>query len=218
MHHELRVFADEESLAQGAATFIAERAHLTVAQRGQFSFAVSGGRSPWRMFEELALRPMPWDRTVIYQVDERVAPRGDDQRNLTHLQKSLVHVAAHVVPMAVDEPDLDAAAEAYAAELPDRFDLIHLGIGPDGHTASLVPGDPVLDVSDRMVAVTGSYQGRPRMTLTYPALARANQILWLVAGHETRAALAKLLEGDESITAGRVAARHSLVMTDEALD
>jgi len=93
---------------------------------------------------------------------------------------------------------------------------VHLGLGPDGHTASLVPGDPVLEVTDALVAVTQPYQGHRRMTLTYPALARADQLLWLVTGADKREPLAKLLAGDESIPAGRVVAARSVVMADQA--
>ena len=153
---------------------------------------------------------------MLYQVDERVAPDGDPDRNLTHLRRSLGAAPARVVAMPVEEPDLDAAAASYAARLPDRFDLIHLGIGPDGHTASLVPGDPVLDVTERMVAVTAPYLGHRRMTLTYPALARADQLLWLVTGADKQAALAAMLAGDPSIPAGRVTAGRSLVLADPA--
>jgi 6-phosphogluconolactonase len=107
-----------------------------------------------------------------------------------------------------------AAARAYAAALPARFDLVHLGLGPDGHTSSLVPGDPVLDETSALVAVTLPDQGHRRMTLTYRALARAARILWLVSGADKQEPLARLLSGDRSIPAGRVQAGHSLVLAD----
>jgi 6-phosphogluconolactonase len=187
-----------------------------VAERGRFTFAVSGGHTPWAMFAELAGEDVPWEQVVLYQVDERVAPEGDPDRNLTHLRDSLGGAKAEVIAMPVNDAGLDAAADRYAALLPDRFDLVHLGLGPDGHTASLVPGDPVLGVRDRLVAVTRPYQGHQRMTLTYPALARADQILWLVTGADKKVPLAQLLAGDESIPAGRVEAAHSLVLADQA--
>lgn len=203
-------------VARAAAERVAERARTAAAAGRPFRFAVSGGHTPWAMFAELARQEMPWEQVELYQVDERAAPAGDPDRNLTHLMESLGSAPAAVVPMPVDEPDLDAAATEYAALLPDRFDLVHLGLGPDGHTASLVPGDPVLDETERLVAVTAPYQGRRRMTLTYPALARAEQVLWLVTGADKREPLAKLLEGDRSIPAGRVTAGGSLVLADAA--
>jgi 6-phosphogluconolactonase len=119
--------------------------------------------------------------------------------------------------MPVTQRDLEAAAREYEALLPERLDLVHLGLGPDGHTASLVPGDPVLEVRDRRVALTeGEYQGHRRMTLTYPAIDEARQVLWLVTGAEKREALAKLLAGDPSIPAGRVANENIVVVADEA--
>jgi 6-phosphogluconolactonase len=216
MDHELVTLPDATFLATRAATLIAERARAAAADRGRFTLAVSGGKTPWAMFAELARDEVPWGAVEIFQVDERVAPSGDPDRNLTHLRLSLGRTAARLRPMPVDDADLEAGAMAYAERLPERFDLVHLGLGPDGHTASLVPGDPVLEVTDRLVAVTGPYQDRRRMTLTYPALARADEILWLVSGVDKRDALAKLLAGDRSIPAGRVEARRSTILADAA--
>lgn len=164
------------------------------------------------------MEEMPWEQTRIFQVDERVAPPGDDSRNLTHLVGTLALSHQAVLrPMPVTSRDLQAAAAEYEAQLPRQLDLVHLGIGADGHTASLVPGDPVLEVSDRLVAVTGGeYEGHRRMTLTYPALAGARRILWLTLGEKVREPLAKLLAGDSSIPAGRVENEDMVVVADEA--
>lgn len=216
MHHELEVLADPDGVARAGAAFVAKRARDAARAKGGFSFAVSGGHTPWEMFAELAFQDVPWERVVIYQVDERVAPPDDADRNLNHLRKALGSAPAEVRPMPVNDGDLEDAAAVYAASLPTQFDLVHLGLGPDGHTASLVPGDPVLSVTDRLVALTQPYQGRVRMTLTYPALARASQILWLVTGEDKTAALGKLLTGNTSIPGGRVDAGASLVMADRA--
>ena len=215
MRHELASLPDAGAVASRAAAFVASVARAAVAARGTFTFAVSGGHTPWAMFAELADEDLPWQQVQLFQVDERVAANGDPDRNLTHLQDSLRGAPARVTAMPVTEPDLDAAAAAYGARLPDRFDLVHLRLGPDGHTASLVPGDPVLEVTDRLAAVTGAYQGHRRMTLTYPALARADQLLWLVTGAGKKAPLAQLLAGDRSIPAGRVEAARSLVLADQ---
>ncbi|HET7509677.1 MAG TPA: 6-phosphogluconolactonase [Solirubrobacterales bacterium] len=216
---ELEVAGDEKAASRRAAELIAEAGAEAAAERGRFAFAMSGGRSPWAMLAILGeLEEMPWDRTELFQVDERVAAPGDEARNLTHmvLGLSMAHQAA-LRPMPVTQRDLDAAAREYETALPERFDLVHLGLGPDGHTASLVPGDPVLEVTDRRVAITGGeYQGHRRMTLTYPALAKARQILWLVTGPDKREPLQKLLSGDESIPAGRVRNENVIVVADEA--
>jgi 6-phosphogluconolactonase len=216
MQHKLETLADPGAVARAGAAFVAERARAAVAASGSFHFAVSGGHTPWAMFAELASEQVPWEAVVIYQVDERVAPAGDPDRNLTHLSQALGSAPAQVKPMPVNDSDLTAAAASYAASLPDNFDLIHLGLGPDGHTASLVPGDPVLSVTDRLVALTQPYQERVRMTLTYPGLARARQLLWLITGADKQQPLAKLLAGDTTIPAARVEAGASLVMADRA--
>jgi 6-phosphogluconolactonase len=215
---ETEVFADDRDASRRAAELIAAAGRLAVDERGEFSLALSGGRTPWGMVGVLGdLEEMPWEQTTIFQVDERVAPPGDDARNLTHLVQmlSLTHQAA-LRPMPVTSRDLAAAAAEYEAQLPERLDCVHLGLGPDGHTASLVPGDPVLEVTDRRVAVTGGeYQGHRRMTLTYPALATAREILWLTFGEKAREPLAKLLAGDRSIPAGRVGNGAMVVVADE---
>ena len=219
---EVEVVPDADALAARAATFVAARAREAVADHGRFAFAVSGGRTPWAMFADLGNEDVPWEAIELYQVDERVAPHGDHDRNLTQLEASLPAGRSagsggptiHAMP--VEEGDLEAAATGYAAELPDRFDLVHLGLGPDGHTASLVLGDPVLDVTDRAVAMTAEYDGRRRMTLTYPALTRTDEVMWLVAGADKVDALRRLLAGDRAIPGARVAATRQIVFADRA--
>ncbi len=216
MDHDVRVLADADATARAGAALLASVATEAAARSGRCDLAVSGGRTPEVMFEHLASLEVPWDRVTLYQVDERVAPDGDPSRNLTNLRAAFGAVEVRVEPMGVVATDLDAAAAAYADLLPARFDAVHLGLGPDGHTASLVPEDPVLEVEDRLVALTQPYQGHRRMTLTYPALARADLLVWLVTGGEKRDALARLRAGDASIPAGRVVASRSIVLADAA--
>jgi 6-phosphogluconolactonase len=215
---ELEVLARERDAAPRAADLIAAAAREAVAERGSFSLAVSGGRTPWGMLAILSdSEEMPWAETSLFQVDERAASPGSQDRNLTHIVLALsMENQAAIRPMPVTQRDLQAAAREYEESLPERLDLVHLGLGPDGHTASLVPDDPVLEVSDRRVAVTETaYQGHHRMTLTYPALSEARQILWLVTGPTKRGALAKLMAGDRSSPAGRVENDHMTVVADE---
>ena len=213
---EIEVLRDADAVAERGAQIVASAAALAVANHGRFTFAVSGGRTPWAMFAALYGR-MPWEKVTIFQVDERIAPEDDPDRNLTQLQRALPPGgAADVRPMPVWVEDLEAATAMYADALPDQLDLVHLGLGPDGHTASLVPGDEVLSVHDRDVALTGPYQGRRRMTLTYPALNRARQRLWLVTGEDKVDALRRLRAGDQSIPAGWISTENALVLADAA--
>lgn len=211
----LEVLGDADAVAGRGAEIVSAAARGAIAARGRFSFAVSGGRTPWAMLRALAGVVLPWERIGIWQVDERVAPDGDPDRNLTLLQPAIPH-AAELHPMPVTEADLDAAAERYAAGLPATFDLVHLGVGEDGHTASLVPGDRVLEVTGRAVALTGEYQGRRRMTLTYPVLDRARGVVWLITGPRKAAVVPRLLSGDRSIPAGRVSTAEQVVVCDAA--
>jgi 6-phosphogluconolactonase len=223
---KIQVFADADLVARKAAALVAAEARIAVAGRGLFVLAVSGGHTPWLMLRALAQEEVPWNAVHVVQVDERVAPAGDPDRNLTHLRESLLEHAPlrpeQIHPMPVEAPDLEAAPGRYALTLqaiagsPPVLDLVHLGLGPDGHTASLVPGDKVLDVKDRDVALTGLYAGRRRMTLTYPILNRSRNVLWLVTGSDKAAMLARLYAGDASIPAGRVLRDHALVMADRA--
>ncbi len=223
---KIEVLADADAVARKAASLIAAEARAAVAARGQFVMAVSGGKTPWVMLRALAGEDVPWQSVQVVQVDERVAPTGDPDRNLTHLRESLMEhaplPAEQIHPMAVEASDLQAAAKNYALTLQKLagalpiLDLVHLGLGPDGHTASLVPGDPVLNVTDVDVALTGVYQGRRRMTLTYPIINRARNILWVATGSEKVGMLARLRNGDSSIPAGRVRQDQAIVVADRA--
>jgi 6-phosphogluconolactonase len=223
---KMQILADADAVAQEAAKIIAAEARAAVEARGRFVLAVSGGRTPWQMLRALAKEDVPWQSMHVVQVDERIAPAGDPDRNLTHLRESLLAnaplPAEQIHAMPVDEADLQAAARRYAQTLeqiagtPPVLDLAHLGLGPDGHTASLVPKDPVLNVTDRDVALTGLYQNRRRMTLTYPMLNRSRRILWVVTGSDKVEALTRLRDGDVSIPAGRIRQEQALVLADRA--
>ena len=211
----IEVLPGEDAVARRAADIVAASAREAIEARGRFTFAVSGGRTPWAMFRDLADEEMPWGKVGIWQVDERIAPDGDADRNLTSLLP-MIPSEADLRPMPVTEADLGAAAARYAGSLPNVFDLVHLGMGDDGHTASLVPDDPVLDVTDRDVAVTGEYRGLRRMTVTYRVLDRARRVLWLIDGDDKTAMVPRLMAGDRSIPAGRVATAEQLVVVDAA--
>ena len=222
----VEVLEDVPAVAQAGARAIAAEARAAVSARGRFSLAVSGGQTPWIMFRALAVEDVPWVGVHLFQVDERVAPDGHADRNLTHLRESLLDRVPlppdQVHAMPVESPHLATAAASYALTLqaivgsPAVLDLVHLGLGADGHTASLVPGDAVLDVNRADVAVTGVYQGRRRMTLTYPVFTRARRVLWVVTGSEKVDALRRLRRGDQTIPAGRIGRDDGIVLADRA--
>lgn len=221
----IEVFQDPLSVARRGAQLIAAEARTAIADRGQFILGVSGGTTPSHMLREFAHADIDWDCVHIIQVDERVAPTGDADRNLTALRENLkaTRIAtARIHAMPVECNDLTDAASRYSkllesvAGMPPMLDLVHLGLGEDGHTASLVPGDPVLDVADADVAWVGKYRGRARMTLTYPILNRARKILWIVTGSDKARALAQLLNEDRAIPAGRIRQAEALVLADRA--
>jgi 6-phosphogluconolactonase len=223
---KIEIHPDADTVASQGARFLGAEIQNAVAARGRCVVAVSGGHTPWEMLKVLAGLDLPWAGVHIIQVDERVAPPGDPDRNLTHLRASLLSQAPlradQIYAMPVEEPDLNTAAKQYEQGLdnlvgsPPVLDVVHLGLGPDGHTASLVPGDSVLDVTDADVAATGVYQGRRRLTLTYPILNRARRILWLVTGESKVEMLLRLRDGDRTIPAGRVRQEQATILADRA--
>jgi 6-phosphogluconolactonase len=204
------VLPDPAAAARAAGAVVAWQVRGAVAARGHASLAVSGGSSPAAMFAELARLGVPWAAVSVLQVDERFAPDGDPERNLT-TQRAELPAEARIHPMPVDDGDPGPYVSLVA-----ELDVVHLGLGEDGHTASLVPHDPVLEVMDVDVAVTGVYRGHRRMTLTYPALDRARAIVWLVTGEGKAAVLPRLLAADPSIPAGHVVQDRALVVADTA--
>ena len=219
-----RIFPDAYAVAKGAASVIAEEARKAVAARGRFVMAVSGGKTPWQMLRDLANEEVPWASVHIVQVDERIAPAGDPDRNLTHLRESLLSHAPippeQIHAMPVEAADPERACLDYTGVLnslcgvPPVLDLVHLGLGPDGHTASLIPGDSVCQVLDREIALTGVYQNRRRMTLTYPVINRARAILWVVTGGEKAPMVPRLLAGDPTIPSGSIAQQNATLLLD----
>lgn len=220
------ILADVDAVARRAAAVIAESAREAVAARGRFLFATSGGSTPKLMLRHLSDVDVPWERVALFQVDERIAPAGHTDRNLTHLERDFIAriptPLAGFYPMPVEMPDAAKAARSYAETIaslagnPPVVDLVHLGMGEDGHTASLLPDDPVLDVSDAFVAITREYAGRRRMTMTYPVLNAARQLLWVVTGASKAAVLGRLRRGDHAIPAARVRSDRALILSDAA--
>jgi len=223
---KIRILKDADAVAQEAARVIASFARKVVVERGRFVMAVSGGTTPWQMLRILVKEDMPWKKFHLFQVDERVAPATHADRNLTQLRECFFSNALmnkdHMYAMPVEADDLESAAKQYAGVIsksagsPPVLDLVHLGLGADGHTASLIPGDPILQVEDSDVGITGIYQGRKRMTLTYPIINRARNILWIVTGAQKAPMLKRMLEADTSIPAGRVSQDNAYLLADDA--
>ncbi|MEZ5565525.1 MAG: 6-phosphogluconolactonase [Gammaproteobacteria bacterium] len=222
----LEIAKTPEAAAAVAARLIATVLGIAIGRRTRASLALSGGSSPLPMLQALAREPLDWSVVHVYQVDERVVARGDSARNLGALDEILVWRGPlprrNLHPMWVDRADLDAAAESYGEEIaqvagePPILDLVHLGLGTDGHTASLFPGDPVLKVKDRSVAVTNEHSGHRRMTLTLPVLCRARSVLWFVTGAEKAGVAADLYAGGAPFPAGLVARRRAVLVADQA--
>lgn len=213
----MKVVRAGAQLDEAAADALARPLLAALRHKPRASLALSGGTTPWPALRTLALADLDWNRIDVYQVDERLAPPGDPARNLVGLAATLLdHVPASIYPMPVEASDIKQAAEHYGSSLPASLDVVHLGLGDDGHTASLVPGDPVLDAADRSVALSQPYRGHRRMTLTFPALDRADAIVWIVSGASKASMVERLLASDPTIPAGRVAQERAVLVTDIA--
>lgn len=216
--------ANAGDAARAAADFVADCARTAIEERLRFTMALSGGSTPWQMLGLLAEEEIDWSCVHVFQVDERQAPDGDKARNFTHIQAQLLDKVPvrgeNIHAMPVNASTLQQGARDYERTLehvagrPVVLDLVHLGVGSDGHTASLLPGDALLGESMADVGVTPVYQGHPRMSLTYPAIDRARHILWLVNGADKSEMLQKVIEGDGAIPAGRVRQARATVITD----
>jgi 6-phosphogluconolactonase len=220
------LFPTADQVAAGAAAYLEQEIRDALTHQKSFSLAISGGRTPWEMLKILSKADLPWKRVNLFQVDERVAPDGHADRNLTQLFQAIAGTPMvtqlRIFPMPVLAEDLEEGCREYTQVLDEitegkGLDLIHLGLGSDGHTASLVPGDGVMDVKDRLVACTqNTYQGRIRMTLTYPLLNAAKQLLWIVTGSEKQEMVKRLIQQDPSIPAGTIRQENALLMVDQA--
>ena len=220
------LFPTADQVAAGAAAYLENEIREALHHQKSYSLAISGGRTPWEMLKILSKADLPWQRVNLFQVDERVAPNGHADRNLTQLFQAIASTPMvrqlRIFPMPVLAEDLEEGCREYTEVLDEvtegkGLDLIHLGLGSDGHTASLVPGDGVMDVQDRLVACTqNTYQGRIRMTLTYPLLNSAKQLLWIVTGSEKQEMVQRLLQQDPSIPAGSIRQENALLMVDQA--
>ena len=208
-----------EAAAQRAARLIADALAAAIDERGRASVAFSGGHTPTAMFEVLAREPLAWEHVHVMQVDERVAPDGSPDRNSTALRRALLdRVDAHAHLMDVTADDLGDAARRYGELLTthEPFDVVHLGVGDDGHTASWPPGDPVIDERDRTVTIVGPFNDFVRMTITPPVVDRARSVLFLIGGESKAAALDRLMAGDPALVATRALGPRTVVVADRA--
>jgi 6-phosphogluconolactonase len=222
---KIHIEADADDLALEAAAWIGEQARRAISERQAFSLALSGGRGPHGLFEALAREKIAWERVHLFQVDERAAPLESPERNFRAIVALLVDRVSipceQLYPMPVAREDLQAAAADYAATLarvlgPGRvLDLVHLGLGEDGHTASLLPGDPAPE-SGAPVIVSMEYQGLRRLSLNYHVLSSARQRCWFVTGAAKSEVLPRAVDGDPGIPAGRIEREEAWFFVDQA--
>lgn len=211
---DIRVASDAEAAAAVAAEWLAWQLRNACRRRGLATLAVSGGTSPALMFHDLARCDVPWDRVRVWQVDERFAPDGDPARN-ANLLSALPLPRTTLRLMPVTARHLPSAIRRYAAGLPDRFDVVHLGMGDDGHTASWPPGDPVIDAAEP-VALSAPYAGYARMTLTPAVVNAARHRLVLAPGAAKAQPMSRWLLGDHALPIQRVRRAGTVVVIDAA--
>lgn len=222
---QIEVLTDEAAVARRTAEVIERATSQALARKGRATLGLSGGSTPAPMLERLGAGNLDWRSVHLFQVDERVAPDGHIDRNWTMLSDSLLTAAdiprrnLHPMPVTAQRLDEEAAAYGRALEdlcgVPPALDVVHLGIGADGHTASLIPGDPVLQARDRWVALAGPYQGRRRMTLTYPVINAARLIVWQVVGADKAHALREGLQGT-TVPASAIRRDGAIALADTA--
>jgi 6-phosphogluconolactonase len=210
--------SDVAAAERAASRYLAMRLGEATRERGRATFAISGGRTPWGLFGQLASQDVDWGAVHLFQVDERIAPGHPEASNWERfranpLAQRIPDTQQHAMPVWID--DAQAAARHYETTLisgtgePPTLDVVHLGIGADGHTASLFADDPLSQESGRWVGVSRIHERYRRLTLTLPTLNRARCVVWFATGAERRNALTRLAAGDPSIPA-------SLVQRDRA--
>jgi len=211
---DIHVAPDAPQAATDAAEWVARQLRNAVRLRGAATVAVSGGSTPALMFADLAQMDVEWEAVDLWQVDERVAPDDDPARN-ARLLAALPVAKKRLHLMAVTARDQRAAARRYAATLPERFDVVHLGMGDDGHTASWPPADAVID-SAEPVAMSGLYNGFVRMTLTPLVVNGARHRLVLAPGAAKATPMRRWLLEDRSLPIQRVRRTNTVVVIDDA--